>query len=513
MAKKPTPQQIAERAQSAFELHRVGRSSEAARVLAPVIEHAVNMPKVNYLFGQILGSNGQHERSVVFFRRACKKLHSDPITRTELALSLKRSGQYEESMVEIKKARAMDPWYARAAAIEADLLQDMSRYEEACALLDKFEKEVPADRMGIEEQAHLLSIRARLSPRYIKNVDQLIEDIFESVNDKRVNRQMRSILASCAANLLEAKGRYDEAFDAITRSKMERAIPWDPDDYSRRTDAMIKAWTSDAAAKLPSAQVDGSGVIFILGMPRSGTSMLEQMLSLHPAIQPLGERNDVVHTAAAIDPPPPGKLSMPANFSRLTPENITKLGKACLMALNATREPGKIYVTDKQPFNFVYVPLIAKLLPGAKVLHTMRDPRDTCISYFKQWFNGKHGQANSFETLGRYYHDYRRTMAAWESLEQPTRCPAMMRVQYEQVVSNPEPVMRRVLDFLGLEFDERVLSPEKSDRIVTTASREQVKSKLHTGSVARWKRYEKHLGPLLEHVSQYIDDPEPTDGD
>ncbi len=501
---KPTNDQILALGQRAHQFLQNGKPQDAIRTLQPVIQFAQKMPKVLLVYAQALGNLNQHERCADTLRTICKQIPSDPHPRTEYAVALARCGKYESALENARKARAIVPDYTRAANLEAELLMDLGRNEEALAAIDAYLSQSPAKKLDVTSRAHICSTKSRLAPRLVP-AEEIVDDLIAYARNEEVKGYLRGIIAARAARLLDVLGRYDEAMELSALAKQIRNLPWDPANHTRRTDAMIAAWTSEAASKLPVASVDGSGMIFIVGMPRSGTSLVEQMLARHPDIQALGERNELILAAGQFQPPRPGLLPMISELARFTPDHIAKVAEFLVSRFNAQRERGVRFLVDKQPFNFLYVPLIARLLPGAKVLHTTRDGRDTCISYHMQWFNGSHGQANSFDTLGRYYADYRRTMDAWQALPAPDQRPEMMDVSYESLVTDPESVMRGVMGFLGMPFDPVVLDTAASDRVVATASRDQVKSEVYTSSVARWKRYEKHLGPFMKHAGGYFD--------
>ena len=482
-----------------------GKPQQAVATLNPVIPHAAKYLPTLVTYARGLGMIGQHARSADVYGIICKQAPSKIDLRTEYAVVLKRSGQYDRALDHTRRARSIQKWFSRAVFMEADTLMDMSRHEEAAAVLSDYEQNVPEHERTAHNAAQLCSTRVRLVPRLI-SAASLIDDVLAHSKNEQVSKNLRSVLCARGANMLDMLDRCDEAMAVQARSKALRDLPWDAAGHTQRMRAAVKAWTSDEAKGLPVSAVDGSGHIFIVGMPRSGTSLLEQMLSRHPAIQPLGERNDMTIVAGATQPPPIGLLPIVSDLSRWTPEHCQKIAEHTKNVIDKLREPGKQFVVDKQPFNFAHMPLMARVLPGCRVIHILRDPRDTCISYYMQWFNGAHGQANSFDTLGRYYRDYRQMMDAWEQLEAPAMRPEMMNVRYEELVSDPEPIARQLLGFLGLDFDPVVLDHTSTDRIVATASRDQVKNKLYTSSVQRWKRFEKHLGPLQEHAGEYFQD-------
>lgn len=503
-AAKPTPQQIEALGARAHQFLVSGRPHEAIQALMPVIPFAQKMPKVLLVYAQALGNISQHERCAETLKAICKQIPSDPHPRTEYAVALARCGKYEAALENIRKARVHAPHYTRAANVEAEVLMDLGRNEEALETIEAYLRDTPQDKLDVTSRAHICSTKSRLAPKYLR-VEDVVDEVVAFAQNKEVKDYLRGIIAARAAKLLDTAGRYDEAIEMTKLSKEIRDLPWDYAAHTKRTDAMIAAWTSEAAARIPTGEADGSGMVFIVGMPRSGTSLLEQMLARHPEVQATGERNDVLRIAGTIHPPRMGDMPMISDFSRLTPQSVRQLSAMLASEINARRERGIRYIIDKQPFNYLYVPLIARLLPGAKVLHTVRDGRDTCISYYMQWFNGKHGQCNSFDTLGRYYADYRRTMDAWKSLPSPGQRPEMIDVSYESLVAEPERVMREVMGFLGMDFDPIVLDTKATDRVVATASRDQVKSEIYTSSVERWRRYERHLAPFMRHAGAYVE--------
>jgi Tfp pilus assembly protein PilF len=491
--------------QRAMGLMKSGQPQQAVALLNPVISHASKFLPALVTYARGLGMIGQHARSAEVYSVVCKQAPEKIDLRTEYAVVLKRSGQYDKALENVRHARSIQKWFSRAVFLEADVLMDMSQHEEAAAILTDYAENAPEIERTPQNAAQLCSTRVRLVPKLISAESFVDEVLLHSANEQ-VSKNLRSVLCARAANMLDMLDRCDEAIEVQARSKELRGLKWDAESHTRRMEAGVKAWTSDEAKGLPVSTVDGSGHIFIVGMPRSGTSLLEQMLSRHPEIQPLGERNDMTVVAGTTQQPAPGLLPIVSDLTKWTPEHCQKIAEHTKGVIDKLREPGKRFVVDKQPFNYAHVPLMARVLPGCRVIHILRDPRDTCISYHMQWFNGSHGQANSFDTLGQYYRDYRRMMDAWQQLEAPMMRPELMDVHYEDLVSDPEPVAHQIMEFLGLEFDPIVLDHTSSSRIVTTASRDQVKNKLYTSSVQRWKRFEKHLGPLAEHAGEYFKD-------
>ncbi len=242
--------------------------------------------------------------------------------------------------------------------------------------------------------------------------------------------------------------------------------------------------------------------IFILGMPRSGSTLVEQILASHPQVKAGGELQNLARIAfAAYDSDGQGDfLSRICSSSSGARQPVAKLGHA-LSAARLFSPPlaaGKTRITDKAPGNLFYAGLIRMALPGAKIIHTVWDPVDTCVSCFSTLFTfGHHRSYEPLAELGRYYRQYSNLMDHWRSVLPPS---AMLDVVYENVVENLEEQARRLVDYCGLPWDDRCLSFHQTVRPVATASSVQVRRPLYRNSLARWRRYEAHLGPLLAEL-------------
>jgi len=232
--------------------------------------------------------------------------------------------------------------------------------------------------------------------------------------------------------------------------------------------------------------------VFIVGMPRSGTSLVEQVLSSHPQVFGAGELTFVIQMEKILrkgyeEDAFPEHIKF---FDENVFENLANLYLSQLRSLskNAVR------ITDKMPGNFEYLWIITLLFRNAKIIHCKRNPLDTCLSCYFTDFTRSHGYKNDLRDLGLFYLQYRRLMNHWhEVLPIP-----ILDVQYEELVENQEQISREIVEFCGLRWDDNCLEFYKSQRPVQTASALQVRRKIYKTSVDRWKRYEKYLTPLLE---------------
>jgi len=235
---------------------------------------------------------------------------------------------------------------------------------------------------------------------------------------------------------------------------------------------------------------DSERPVFIIGMPRSGTSLVEQILASHPQVYGAGEVRFWEEAFGALAGPPGGG-GADAPLARLSRDYLARIGA---QAGAASR------VTDKMPANFLYAGLIHAALPRARIIHMQRHPLDTCLSiYFQNFFNVS-PYANDLDNIAHYYGQYLRVMAHWRGT---LPAGALLEVPYEALVADPEGWTRRMLDFIGLPWDPRCLDFQETDRVVITASKWQVRQRITSSSVGRWRNYEQHLAPL-RHLAELV---------
>jgi tetratricopeptide (TPR) repeat protein len=317
-------------------------------------------------------------------------------------------------------------------------------------------------------------------------------------------------------DLYDSLGRYDEAFRAYqlgnaNRKKAFVKIDRPGEPAGAATDRLLHAYEPLRYERSPASTLETDLPIFILGMPRSGTSLTEQILASHSWVYGGGElsalRDFVRETYDAspakkatlpleivdTDPSSDSNCLVPKGWESITAEQLTTLGTRYLNYVRGLNGEAR-RITDKMPYNYFLVPLIAKIYPRAKIIHCRRHPLDTCLSCFFQNFTGGSEYAFDLVELGEFYRDYLRIMAHWrDELQVP-----MLELEYEQLVQDPEPNVRMILDFCDLPWEANCMTFHKSKRTINTASYQQVRKPIYTKSAGRWRNYEKHLDPLIE---------------
>ncbi|WP_374450014.1 sulfotransferase [Stella sp.] len=301
-------------------------------------------------------------------------------------------------------------------------------------------------------------------------------------------------LRHAQARLLDRAGRYEDAFAAARRGNelvaiSQKANGFRPGVLTATVDAIIAA--TPAAAMAAAAPIDRRSElpVFIVGMGRSGTTLVEQIIAGHPQAHGAGERRAVLRATTAIArlagrKYPSGIPHWPAEaLERVHDEFVAQLQRLA---------PGALRIADKLPQNFMRLAVLQRLLPGARIIHTRRNPLDVCLSAYFQEQKIPAMEPWDLYRSGLCYRDYERLMTHFRAvLELP-----MLDVQYEELVARPEAEARRIIDFLGLPWDQSCLAVERNRRIVDTSNYESVRRPIHGEAVDRWRRYERHLEPL-----------------
>ncbi len=241
--------------------------------------------------------------------------------------------------------------------------------------------------------------------------------------------------------------------------------------------------------------------IFIVGLPRAGSTLLEQILSSHSAVEGTMELPDITMIAKAIGGGKVRGATYPAALADMNPDRLRDLGAGYLSRTRVQRKTSKPFFIDKMPNNFQHLGLIHLILPNAKIIDARRHPLGNCFSAFKQHFARGQGFSYDLTDLGRYYADYVSLMAHYDRAL-PGR---VHRVHYEQMVADPEVEIRRLLAHCGLPFEPACMAFHETKRAVRTASSEQVRQPLYTDAVDHWRNFEQWLGPLKAALGPALD--------
>lgn len=319
--------------------------------------------------------------------------------------------------------------------------------------------------------------------------DPLIGRLRELVAEPRHAPGARASAGFALGAALDSLGRYDDAFAAYRAANdaaqaERRGVTYRPELEARFTAQIMAAFASPE----PRAATAGEEKpIFVCGMFRSGSTLAERILARHSRVTPGGELELMLAIVET------GFATYPEGAASAGGERIAELREQYLSALETIR-PGADLVTDKQTFNFRHIGLIKRLFPGARIVDTVRNPLDNGLAMYFAHLAPEASFATDLHHIVHWYRDYRRIMAHWQRLYPDS----IHTLDYDALVADPEPSIRALVGFCGLDWQDACLEPHKADTAVSTASAWQVRQPLYTRSSGRWRNYERHIGPLIE---------------
>ncbi len=397
-------------------------------------------------------------------------------------------GRYDDALLCIRQALKIKPDYIDAVAVEAYILDHQRDYQGALAcitpVLDHY-MQYPVIALVYAQLTHLTGDYAGAVAR-LENLaaqDQLTDD-----HRRQIHFQLGTLYDK-QTDFTKAFANY-QAGNVLKRAKFDR-LAWE----KKITDLMA-VFNREGLVRASRAGNCSERPIFIVGMPRSGTTLVEQMLSMLPDVAAAGELPDIGILAGELQ----GMLenTSPANnITQLTREQCDGLAQRYLDRIDGNYPQAK-RVTDKMTQNFLHLGLIALLFPMARVIHCMRDPFDTCLSCYFQDFFGDHPYAYDLADLGFFYRQYQRLLAHWRKVLDL----AIFEIHYEDLVREPQTYGRAMVEFCGLKWDKRCLEFYKSERLAATASFQQVRQPIHDKAIGRWKNYVAYLNPLIESLGK-----------
>jgi tetratricopeptide (TPR) repeat protein len=474
---------------------RQGRSADAEACYRRAL--AIDPGYVEALsnLGNALGAQGRSIEAEASYRQALALNDVSAETHFNLGSALRDQHRQPEAEQSYRRALQIAPDHLRALNNLGLCLKRQGRLEEARQCFET----------AIAIKPDFVQSHCNLAPLKTYAVDDVQLSVFE-----RQQHQLPSLPQAGRTNywfalgkMREDVGRYDEAFGAYAEGNrcQHEQFPHDEAREVALTERLQSVFNAKFFASRARPTYADKAPIFIVGMPRSGTSLIEQILSTCPGVHGAGELadlSDLVHGVRTEKNDP--EQVYPETAAALSIADLHRLGDAYIERLWRLA-PDAERITDKMPANFLHIGMIHLMLPQAKIIHAMRDPMDSCFSCYSRLFSGNNLDfAYRLETVGRYYVRYIRMMQHWHRVLPPG---TVLDVRYEDMVTDTEGQARRLLVYLGLPWDENCLAFHQNTRVVRTASIAQVRKPIYRSSVARWKHFEAHLQPLLDIVKEW----------
>jgi tetratricopeptide (TPR) repeat protein len=466
----------------------VGAHDQAIALFNRAIALQPSLAAAHNNLGSAFAAQERWPEAAAAFRTAVALEPDFPEARGNLCQALLELLEAEEALPHIDAALANDPLQAAFHNCRGRALVFLGDMQGAAAAHAEAVRLAPGEAQYYTGLALTHWLEAD-DPAFLK-LCEFTEDSADQPHAGRVG------LHFAMHRSLEHQGRHEEAFAHLAKGNaLRRAfVEYDEVNALNFPKLLANVFTPELLRRAPPVPAGPDVPIFILGMPRSGSTLVEQILSSHRDVFGAGELKFLSDTAATLSP---GGLRFPSNVPARSAAELAAAGDAYRARLRALA-PHAPRITDKMPANFMQIGLIRLILPGARIIHTRRDPVDTCLSCFAQIFGPGLPYANDLGDIGRYYRAYERLMDHWRSVLPPGM---MLDVDYEALIADFAPQVRRMLDFCGLDWDPACLDYHENKRPVLTASATQVRQKIYTRAAGRAKPYGALLAPLLEALA------------
>ena len=443
-------------AESYTEIESYGKALDAVQ---RVIQLQPDLPFGFMIRGSILGKMSDHQGSIEAYHQALKIEPDHLGSNMGLGNILKTVGSYDESVAAYKKCIEIQPLFAEAYWSLANL------------------KTYTFD-------------------------DSEIKAMQEHVQNKAMPPSNKAFFHVALANSKEKEQRYDEAWEHFeTGNNMRRKEEiYDSVQTQVTHDALIEVFDKEFVESKKNMGSQSDAPILIVGLPRSGSTLVEQILASHSKVEGTKELPDLSLLGRKLTKSKPRGIKYPDAVKEMTNEEFVEFGDDYLTTTKRYRTDKRHFI-DKMPNNFAHIGFLKLILPNAKVINAMRHPLDSCISSYKQLFyKGQSWSYDLFE-IGEYYLEYQRIMDHWHQLFPGE----ILDLQYENLIANQEKETRELLDYCGLEWEDECLKFYETKRSINTASSEQVRQPIYKGAMHAWKNYESHIGPLITTLKPLID--------
>jgi len=475
----------------AAELERVARMLKemrvaeavdlARRLVAAAPEHA----HAAYLLGLAVHRQGSAKEAADELRRAVELAPDTARYRMDLGACYSQLGDFESAVNELERAIELDAQDLEACMRLATLHSDRGDFERCAAAYEEALRRDPASGAPLYGLANVKRLQAD-DPRVCRQIEVIETRQLEPLNE--------AVSCFAVARILDQDDDLDQAMKFYNRGNRRKRELSDFSIEAERanTQRIIDSFDPGVFERFAGCGDPDPLPVFIIGMPRSGTTLVEQILSSHSAVHGPGELNDLWRTLGGIGTWLPEGRSLPEAVAEVDPAAWAELGQRFIKRLRRYNR-NALRITDKLPFNYTLAGIIRIMLPQARIIHCVRDPRDTCVSCYTTSFQSDRGFTCDLTELGQTYRLYWQLMTHWRAV-----LPGgLFEVRYENLVSDLDIEARRMVDYLGLDWSDECLDFHENPRRVLTASMTQVRQPAYTSSIGRWQRYQDHIQPLL----------------
>jgi tetratricopeptide (TPR) repeat protein len=505
-------------------LRERGRLEEAITACREAIGVKPDLAAAHSNLGAALRDQGHLQDAIASCREAIRLNPNIAEAHSTLGVALRELDKLDEAIAAQREAVRINPGFAVAHCNFGGTLSEQSKLEEAIAAYRQAislrpDYDIAHANLGqalthlgkISEARTAFERAIRLAPdkiMYRRHLGDLIRFTPADPHLKYLEKLTQNGAALTVENQIECHFALGKAYEDIGRYDLAFRHLLDGNALKRRQvsyaeaatlgffDRVRAVFTSRLVGKFSRVGNPSTAPIFVIGMPRAGTTLIEQILASHPLVFGAGELKDLERVVKSTLAAAGSAMEYPEAVAGMKGRDFGALG-ATYVAQIGLLAPSAARIVNKMPHNYLFAGLIHLALPNASIIHAVRDPIDTCVSCFSKLFADKMNYAYDLAELGRYYRGYQAVMSHWQRVLPPGR---ILKVKYEDVVADLEGQARRLVAHCGLEWAPRCLAFHQTSRPVRTASAAQVRQPIYNDSVARWRRYEASLGPLLAEL-------------
>jgi|FLOH01.1.fsa_nt_gi tetratricopeptide (TPR) repeat protein len=460
--------------------------AEAEVLLNRAVELAPDYSHAWHDLFKVQQEQDKYEESIETANMLIKLEPTSPRPITLLAAAYAASGDHQKAIDLYDQALELAPNHVSAMCGKGNSCRTFGSYDDAIAA---FRKSIETNPFHAEPYWSLANLKV------FKFEQKEVDDMVALVGDERIPEEGQVQLNNALSHEFHNRKEYDRAFEYLDRCNNLRRIQeyYDPVETEELVNTLISTFSPEFISENADKGDPDGAPILIVGLPRSGSTLLEQILSSHSKVDGTFELRDLSKTTRLLPEFRAKGIMYPNNLTLIEQSKFKELGAEYIKKTQRHRSDLP-YFTDKNPNNFMHIGFLHLILPNAKVINARRHPLDSCFGSYKQLFAS--GQSFTYDLieLGEYYLQYQRVMDYWQEV-MPDK---VLDVQYEDVVADTETQIRRILDHCGLNFEESCVNFHQSDRAVKTASSEQVRQPIYASSVHTWRHYEEHLGDLIE---------------
>jgi tetratricopeptide (TPR) repeat protein len=446
--------------EKAMQLQLEGKLADAELIYTGILKDKPEQPDSIHLLGLIRSEQERDNEAVVLMERALELYPQASHFHHNIAGVYRRMGRLGDAEREFRAAIERKPDYGEAYQGLAEMVK-------------------------------------------FKADDPLIEMIQAQLEREELDDRLRSYFHFAAGKICDDVGQYKAAFKHYAQGNRLAKRKFDSNGFRGQVKDALYVYNKGLQKLNAGAGLASEVPTFIIGMPRSGTTLIEQILASHSQVFGAGELNDMKAIAALASQASAFKVEYPNCIPGIPKAQYTLLGEEYLRRVRQIAGDKVTRIVDKHPLNFQYVGLIFSMFPNARIIHTVRNPLDTCLSCFFQNFSKGQDYSFDLKTLGHFYNDYRRLMEHWETIY-PDR---IYTISYGDVVSNQKEETIKLLEFMGLEFEDSCIDFHKTQRKVNTASFLQVRMPIYSSSRRRWVNYVDELQELGRIIGVSVQQP------